>query len=168
MSNLVYLITSLPSLSFGHKAPVSTKGFMQDAKYQLSESEYNKLKALDIQRLNEAEDPGNLKRVMVLFEELEADKLEIRRAKRQSRTPNIFTIPVRAIEKNPLELEQYLMKTLWEELDSIDSMEQFTLTEVFVYKLKLQILERLDSFNTEKGIEIFDKVVYPVQEKIES
>jgi hypothetical protein len=141
--------------------------FMQDAQYQLSDNEYNKLEALDIKKLNEAQDFGNLKNAIVLFDELETDRLEIRSAKRQSRTPNIVTMPSRIIGKNPLEVEQYLMKALWDELDAIDTMEQFTITEVFIYKLKLQILCRLDSFNTEKGLEILDKVVYPAQENME-
>lgn len=167
MSNVVYLISSLPSLSFGHPAPVSLDEFMQDAGYQLSESEYKKLETLDIQHLNQLASDGKLKSLIELFEELELDKLEIRRAARESRTPAVFTIPTRVVEKNPLKLENYLMKALWDELDAIDSKEQFTLTEVFVYKLKLQILERLDSFNTEKGLGILDRVVYPSQEQMD-
>ncbi len=168
MSNVVYLITSLPSLTFGHPAPVTLESFMQDASLQLPGSEYKKLEALDIRQLSSAKDFGNLNSAVTLIEELEADKLEIRLAKKQLRTPNILTIPGKVMEKNPLELEEYLMKTLWDELDSIDAMEHFTITEVFVYKLKLQILERLDSFDKAKGLEILEKVVYPSQEKMEA
>ncbi|MFW6227575.1 MAG: DUF2764 family protein [Bacteroidota bacterium] len=168
MSNVVYLISSLPSLTYGQPAPISLESFMLQASFQLSESTFKKLENLDVRKLSRAKDYGNLSSAISLSEDIEADKLEIRSAKRQSRTPNIITLPDKIMEKNPLELEKYLMKILWDELDSIDDMEHFTATEVFVYKLKLQILERLDSFDKEKGLEILDKVVYPAIEKMEN
>jgi len=164
MSNVVYLITSLPSLTFGHQPPISLQEFMHDAQFQLSEKVYQKLEALDIQQLDTSEGTTNLQSAVERYMELETDKLEIRHAERESRTPNVINIPNRVMEKNPLELEKFFMKALWDELDSIDATEHFTMTEVFVYKLKLQILERLHSFNTEKGLEILDKVVNPPQE----
>jgi hypothetical protein len=146
---------------------MSLDEFMQDARYQLSESDFDQLEALDIQRLNYAGGMGNLKSAIDLFEDLETDKQEIRLAKKQSRKPNVLTLPQRADEKNPLELEKLFMKSLWDGLDSIEVMEHFTLTEVFTYKLKLQILERLNSFDTDKGLEILERVVHPSTENME-
>ncbi len=165
MSNVVYLISSLPSLTYGKPAPVSMDEFMRDAQNQLSDDDYDKLEALDIRRLDKNPETGKLKSVLELFDELQTDKFEIREAKKLGRSPNVLTISKKVLDQNPLEIEEYFMETLWDELHSVESTESFTLTEVFVYKLKLQILERLDSFNTEKGLEILEKVVNPPKEE---
>jgi hypothetical protein len=64
-------------------------------------------------------------------------------------------------DQNPLEREISIMKWQWEELTNIDFGENFSFTVVLVYKLKLQILHRLNSFNTEKGLGILESVVKP-------
>jgi hypothetical protein len=58
------------------------------------------------------------------------------------------------------------MQWQWEELDSIVSGKAFTLTEIMVYKLKLQILWRLDSFNSDKGAQVLASVVDPSKKQM--
>lgn len=168
MSNVVYLVSGLPSLSFGNRAPISLNEFMQDAKAQLSKADYSRLKSIDIKQLSKVKGMGRLKMVSELFEELETQKREFRLTRNQANTPDISTSHSYPLGKNPLELELYFMKQLWDMLDEVDVTEQFTITEVFVYKLKLQIQERLDSFNPIKGLEILNKVVQRTSEKMET
>jgi hypothetical protein len=167
MSNVVYLIAGLPSLTYGRPATVSLAEFTDVAREQLSESEYNQLELLDIRDLGKATQISGLKSVGELFGELQTDKFEIRKARQQERTPNVLNIPRKVLDQNPLEIEKHFMKALWDELDSIGSLQSFTLTEVFVYKLKLQILERMNTFNKEKGLGILEAVVNPSNESME-
>lgn len=167
MSNLVYLITSLPSLTFGQSPPISMDGFYNDAKEQLSSRNFNKLQEIDLQNIIEG-DRFNLKKFVDQLESLKEDLLEIRNAKKNDRTPAITSIPKTILDQNPLEREKSIMKWQWEQLTDIDAGEVFTITELFVYKLKLQILHRLNSFNATKGLEILESIVNPPKKMEES
>jgi hypothetical protein len=160
MSNVVYLISSLPSLTFGQSPPVSLDSFHSEAKEQLSSKKFIKLLKLDLKNINEAEN-GKLKKFAEVNEQVMADVLEIRNAKKNERSPAIETLPKTVLEQNPLEREKSILKWQWEQLNNIDTRETFTVTEVFVYKLKLQILHRLNSFSAVKGMEILESVVNP-------
>jgi len=61
-------------------------------------------------------------------------------------------------EGNPLDKEIKLMRTRWEFLDNLSVGRYFDLGALIIYYLKLQILERKDSFNKEKGREVFDQL----------
>ena len=162
MSNVVYLISSLPSLTFGQEPPILLDDFHSEAKAQLSSKNFNKLKALDLKNISKAES-GKLKIFIEVIEQLHTDLIEIRNAKSNDRSPVVTILPKTVQEQNPLEREKSIMKWQWEQLSNIDSGEAFTFIEVLVYKLKLQILHRLYSFDTEKGLEILKSVVEPSQ-----
>lgn len=159
MSNMVYLMTSLPSLTFGQVPPISIEEFKQDASKQLSGRHYRALEAVDIQLLEAKQ--GGVKSITSLLDDVQNDLLEVRNTKAYNRQPKLNRIPKNVIAGNPLEREQNMMKWQWEELDSIEAGKTFTLTEVLVYKLKLQILIRLHSFNEAKGAEVLASVVNP-------
>ncbi|MCY1723336.1 DUF2764 family protein [Prolixibacteraceae bacterium Z1-6] len=167
MSNLVYLMCSLPSLSFGQSPPISMEEFTSDAKSQLNRKSFAKLEAIDIQNMSLNSTKAELKKFSAMFTGLKEDISEIRHAKTQRRSPRISALPKTILAKNPFEREMDILKWQWEELDSIEAGKTFTLTEVLVYKLKLQILTRLDSFNTEKGSKILASVVNPAKKKEE-
>lgn len=160
MSNLVYLISSLPNLNFGQIPPMSLDSFHDDAKAQLSSKHFEELHKCDLKNIAET-DTKSLKTFNEIVSQLNADFKEIRKAKRNEQVPALAILSKNELEKNPLEREKGIMKMQWDELTGIDSSETFSFTELLVYKLKLQILHRLNSFNTEKGLEILDKVVEP-------
>jgi hypothetical protein len=160
MSNVVYLISSLPALTFGQSPPISLDTFHSEAEEQLSAKEYKTLRELDLKNNTEAA-TGKLKNFAELVEEQKADLLEIRNAKENERSPEIITVSKSLLKQNPLEREKSIMQWQWEALTDIDAVESFTITEVLVYKLKLQILHRLNSFSEEKGMEILKSVVEP-------
>jgi hypothetical protein len=161
---VVYLISSLPSLTFGQSPPVSLDCFHNEAKEQLSLKNFNKLLKLDLKNINDAES-GKLKKFAEVNEQIATDVLEIRNAKKSERSAAIETLPEYVLEQNPLEREKSIMKWQWEYLNNIDTVETFTVTEVFVYKLKLQILHRLSSFSAVKGMKILESVVNPPKKK---
>ncbi len=163
MSNVVYLMTSLPSLSFGQKPPISIDEFNRDAKSQLSARHFKVVESVDIQKMDTTK--GGLKNVTSFINDVQQDLSEIRKAKAQKRQPKLERLPKTVITGNPLVREEKIMQWQWEELDSIEAGKTFTLTEVLVYKLKLQIISRLHSFDKEKGAEVLASVVNPSKNK---
>jgi hypothetical protein len=160
MSNLVYLVSSLPSLTFGQTPPMSLDSFLSESKEQLSSTDFDALIKLDLKNFDETKGE-NLKQFRELLAQLNADILEVRNAKANQRTATIQTLSKTVFDQNPLEREISIMKWQWEELTNIDFGENFSFTVVLVYKLKLQILHRLNSFNSEKGLGILESVVKP-------
>lgn len=165
MSNLVYLMSSLPSLTFGQEPPIPMREFLCDAKDQLSEKHFKMLEAVDMQRPNKKNNNSGPKRIAEVMDEFSHDLSEIRKAKTLKRQPRFKQFPKTVLPEDPLEREKRIMQYQWEELESIESGKTFTLTEVVIYKLKLQILHRMYSFNRERGIEVFKSVVNPPKSK---
>ncbi|MCT4648333.1 MAG: DUF2764 domain-containing protein [Carboxylicivirga sp.] len=167
MSNLVYLMSSLPSLKFGEAPPITMEEFTNDAKDQLSAKHFKQLEPLDIFQSADSEGKVGLKSIGTMLGELQEDITEIRTAKAQRRTPNLARLPLAVVNANPLEREKLIMRWQWEELDTIQAGKMFSLTDVMVYKLRLQILNRLNSFDKERGSQVLASVVNPPKKKEE-
>jgi hypothetical protein len=152
-------MTSLPALSFGQEPPISMDEFIKDAKSQLSARHYKKLEGVDIHNLQAK--VGVKKNITNFIKDVKNDLIEARSAKSQNRQASFLRVPKRVLVGNPLQREENLLKWQWEELDTIEAGKTFTLTEVVVYKLKLQLLLRLNSFDKNKGAEVLASVVNP-------
>lgn len=161
MSNMVYLMTSLPSLTFGQKPPISMDEFNEDAKNQLSTRHFKKLALVDMQLLEAKK--GGIKSVAALVNDVKHDLNEVRNAKLQNRQAKFGRLPKAVFSGNPLKREEKILNWQWEELGTIEAGKTFTLTEVMVYKLKLQILLRLHSFDKDKGAKVLESVVNPTK-----
>jgi len=161
MSNLVYLSCSLPSLSYAQAPPLSLNEFYKDARNQMSARHFKILERTDIRLAEDKTKKGPVKSIARLITELQQDISELRSAREQSRKPEVLKLEKMPANLNPLEREKQIMQLQWEELDSILTGKAFTLTELMVYKLKLQILWRLDSFNDAKGAQVLASVVDP-------
>jgi len=123
MSNLVYLMCSLPSLSFDQAPPITMEEFTQDAKNQLSAKHFKKLEPVDIYKSTDSEGKVGLKSISVMLGEMQKDISEIRAAKTQKRTPGLQRLPQAIINANPLEREKLIMRWQWEELDTIQGLQ---------------------------------------------
>lgn len=151
-------MTSLPSLSFGQKPPVTIDEFNDEARKQLSEKHFKTLESIEIRNLNSE---VGVKSISSLLNNVKEDLSEVREAKAQNRQAKPEHMPQAALKGNPLEREMNMMRWQWEKLQDIEAGKTFTLTEVLVYKLKLQILERLNSFDQNKGAKVLASVVNP-------
>jgi hypothetical protein len=69
-------------------------------------------------------------------------------------------------EYSPLRAEHHLMELQWRILEDLQTGHQFDLDFLFIYSLKLQLLERKATFNFESGKRIFESIIYG-SEKIE-
>ena len=163
MSNVVYLMTSLPSLTFGQAPPISMEEFQYDAENQLSARHFKTLESVDMQLMN-ASGKG-MKKIAALLSGVQNDLSEARSAKLQNRQPGLGIMPKAVLAGNPLQREQNILRWQWEELDSIEAGKTFTMTEVLVYKLKLQILQRMHLFDDTKGAEVLASVINPSKKR---
>lgn len=159
MISEVYLLSSLPSLSFGNKPPITLEEFEHTAKMELPEKDIAVLDEVSI-RLDECGAGSVLStKVCSILRELQEDISMIRRSKNENQDPKTNLLPGSVLVENPLNSEIIAMKWLWEQIEEIESGRTFTMHEVVAYKLKLQILQRLYSFNKEKGKAILDSLL---------
>ncbi len=158
MANLVYLISSLPTLTFGQPPPISLSDFHREAEEQLSSGDFRKLANLDLRHITETES-GVLKRFVEMSKQVQEDIVKIRRSRTAGGTPDITTLPKAILEKNPLQQERSIMEWQWEQLSNIEWGETFRFEQLLCYKLKLQILERKSSFKATRGLKIYESVI---------
>lgn len=161
----VYLTCSLPTLYYNQMAPITLSEFYEEASSQLSEKNFEKLKNTDLQNLNERSLQARMNSFCELVKALKADVAEIRKVRSKGQLPNVHTLPKSFADKNPLEREKLLLKLQWDALTDLEFGETFSLTGVFIYKLKLQILERCTSFDAKKGRLVLESIVNPAKEK---
>ena len=159
MLSAVYLISSLPTLYFGKKPPISMDEFMHDVSVQLSKKNMAKVEKINIQSLSEYADNNKLNSIVTLQGDIKHDVELFRQAKKDNNATKPESSLKTILDSNPLEREKLVLKLQWDELSSIEFGESFTLTEIMIYKLKLQILERLYSFNAEKGQPVYESAM---------
>jgi hypothetical protein len=161
----VYLTCSLPSLDYHQIAPLTLAEFYEEAKAQLSDRNFEKLKNTDLKDVNGLNLHARMNSFWDLENGIKADIAEIRKVARNGQVPNVQTLPKSFASKNPLEREKLLLKIQWDALTDLEFGETFSLTGILVYKLKLQILERLASFDAKKGKQVLASIVNPAKEK---
>jgi hypothetical protein len=163
MSNLVYLMCSLPSLSYGEAPPITMDEFLNEAQSQLSKKSFQKLGQFSLQEVNAGSGKGKLKKFTKLIEDLQNDLSELRAAKWQKRTPELINLSQSIMELDPYERELAIIRWEWDELTAMEVGANFTMTELIVYKLKLELVHRIYSFNENSGAKVLDSVVNPTQ-----
>ena len=159
MLNEVYLMSSLPALSFGQAPPISLEEFRDMAKSELSARSFEALEHMNMRGMDSQGRKAKLKSVNMMLEALLKDVSEIRNSRVENRQAIPGILPGSVLEANPLDREKQIMQWQWETLDSIVAGETFTLSEVIVYKLKLQLLFRMHSFSKERGNRMLDSLV---------
>lgn len=165
MVDAVYLISSLPTLTCGCVPPISEEEFMHDVAMQLSKNAINMVNCADIKTTNWESLVGKLSSFVDLMSDLQKDKAAIRTAKKQKQAPKVGTLPKTVVNENPLDREKSIMQMQWDELTSLEAGDPFSFNHVLIYKLKLQLIQRLHSFDSQKGAAIFASVVNPQKEK---
>jgi len=161
MLNEVYLISSLPALSYGKTPPISLEEFRGMAKNELSSRSFKVLDQVSIRAVDSKVRKSKVKSVFNMQLALLEDISEIRKSRTENRKAIPGHLPGSLLEVNPLDREMQIMQWQWEKLDAIATGKSFTLAEVIVYKLKLQLLFRMNSFSIKRGEAVLDSVVNP-------
>ena len=153
-----YLVASLPYLEFDKPPLITKEQFLSESGKWLTRSDYRKLSGIDIHDpYKQAGDPAVISKWKSFDRELREELAEIRKEFRKSDSRG-ETASFKDVfgQANPLFMEKKLERKKWDFLEGIEADYHFDINELVIYFLKLQILERLASFDKEKGKEKFE------------
>lgn len=159
MDKYYYLIAQLPLLKFKEQSYLDKNSFLEEAKKWLVEKDFEKLQAANIDDLAQnGKTPFSRK-----YKEFELNLRKELAAYRESKKNRQEYQPRRILEKkllegNPLEVESKLFYYRWQQIEEFSQEHVFDLEAVIAYFLKLQIEEKILSFDKEKGTEKFDSL----------
>jgi hypothetical protein len=153
-----YLVASLPRLEFDKRPPISREEFLSESEKWLDEAGYRMLASVDIKdRSPKSSGRGALEEWRAYDAALRDGLASVRKARKEGqreKTPAAFKEIFE--EGTPLLMEKRLERMRWDFLDEEEFGRHFDLDSLVIYNLKLQILERLSSFDKEKGKEVFE------------
>ncbi|MCF7873470.1 MAG: DUF2764 domain-containing protein [Candidatus Omnitrophica bacterium] len=159
MDKYYYLIAQLPLLKFREQNYLDKNSFLEEAKKWLTKEDFIKLQEAD---LDDLEKKGK-NRFLQEYKEFELSLRKELAAYRQSKKskqeygPRLI-LEKKLLEGNPLEVENKLFFYRWQELSERSKEYVFNLEAVIAYFLKLQILEKVLSFDKKEGTKKFDSL----------
>ncbi|MBW1997658.1 MAG: DUF2764 family protein [Deltaproteobacteria bacterium] len=173
MAEYYYVLSSMPYLKFPESPLLSHEEFVESCALWVSSEEYGQLRLglLDIDRIPPDVVSNAFLRRWVSFENTLRNELVKWRAKNLGLVEEKYIrerpgLELGVIEEvhdalqagSPYEKEIALLEIRWDFLSHMETGHYFDLTALIIYGLKLQILERIEGFNDEKGREILEKI----------
>ena len=159
MDKYYYLTASLPLLKFTEAPLITREDFTAEAEKWLSGEDFFILSKVDINNFFQDYKDRPLLKQYKEFEYSTRDELALFRTARRQNIEYKMRKDLSGIiqeDINPLEIERKLLLLRWNFLEEQEIGHCFDLDFLIIYYLKLQRLERLASFNKEKGKEIFE------------
>lgn len=155
MDKYYYFVSQLPLLIFGEKAYVGSENFLVEAQKWLSDKDLSAVLKVSI---NDFYTKGDDNKTLKKYKDFERSLREEIASFRSKGNQEIGFSNLNLREGTPLETEQRLLLLRWKFIEGLEEGHFFDLDILILYFLKLQVLERLLSFNKEKGIVRFDKL----------
>ena len=155
MDRYYYLAATLPFLKFNEKTYLNRKGFLEEASKWLSASDFNILCKVDLDDFYFKRDDCAIVKEYKGFEKALREEIAATRKKQEKETAREF-LKSYLLEGSPLDIEKKLLRFRWDFIDEKEQDNYFNLEFLIMYFLKLQILERLFTFDKDKGTVAFD------------
>ena len=165
-----YFISTLPSLSFNEKPPVSSDAFLESASEWLPPADWQALKSAASGFSAPAK--NKTAKLWKEHEEILRNLLAMDRAQllKKDQSPfinkaNRADSAIRSVvqeaikSETPANAEEIIDKLRWNFLDEISAAHSFDFNIALAYLLKLKILERRANFDEETGKETLDKSI---------
>ena len=163
--NYYYFVATLPSISYGDKPPISSEDFREQCKGLLNPDDVEFLKYCyyDPKLAVETVQPTGsdfIDLLMLRERVLVLNLAFIRAAKLKRPSPEDPPHDVPRAEargktafemEDPLEATIYIDEGRWGALEDMTGLNLFGVNNIFAYLLKLQLLERRQLFEAEKG-----------------
>ena len=187
MGDYTYLVAQLPYLVYGQNPPMSSAAFKEYAKPMLEDEDAKLLDKITLDPTPAAGDQAVAEKTGCEFiDSWNAWELALRLnlARRRSikikrdAAPEPPPFPQDAVAaagravgiESPLEGEIALDKSRWSAIESFQGYDYFNRNVVFAFLLKLLLLERRHSFNTEEGFteykSLYASILEDVQESV--
>ena len=170
MAEYYYLVTSLPFLRYKEPPALCYKDFIDSCAFWMNKKGLHQVKRarIDIENINIEEITNPLLSSWMVFEHSLRNELVRSRAQNVEvqaenylRT-HIDSDPIVANhvreavkDPSPYKAETALIELRWDFLTNNEVGHYFDETSIIIYGLKLQLLERLSMFETEKGQKVF-------------
>ncbi|MFH1202003.1 MAG: DUF2764 family protein [Candidatus Omnitrophota bacterium] len=168
MDRYYYLASSLPLLQFGKRPHIDREYFLNQAQKWVGARDFAILCQADINEFSDKKKSTGLLREYDNFERLLREELKFIRARRGQDIDytSLRQVSASVLEGTPLEVERKLLFLRWQFIEEKELGHYFDLEFLGLYFLKLQILERLFSFDKQKGEAAFDRLteVSPVRD----
>lgn len=157
MAGYYYLVSQLPYLEFGEEPPIEVGGMLDEAEKWLSGGKLAVLSSVD---LFDTEIYGNEPQVLKKYKRYERKLRQELVAWREARDegtehkPTLFGIDLLK-DDTPLDVETNLYRLRWNYIGELEIGLHFQFPVIVLYSLKLQILQKLDTFDKEAGMKKF-------------
>lgn len=155
MDRYYYFVSQLPLLIFGEKPYVGSGNFLAEAQKWLSGKDLSMMLKVSI---NDFYTKGDDNKALKKYKDFERNLREEIASFRSKENQEIGFSNLNLREGTPLETEQRLLLLRWKFIEGLEEGHFFDLDILILYFLKLQVLERLLSFDKEKGMARFDKL----------
>lgn len=165
-----YLISSLPQLKIGEKAPFSSEQFLGQCQGYLTEEELSHLSEISeipsLKPCNMAEKSWvaweTYLRNILLEHRAIAKKVDSENWLKE--TIDVFPGDRKQIEEllsnaNPAIREKGLDSLRWKQLDNCGVRHPFDLSALIIYRIKLLIVEKWEKCNQKNGLKYLDQLV---------
>lgn len=155
MDKYIYFVSQLPALLFDQEPLITVENFLVEAEKWLSGKDLSILSDVSLTGIGLRDDDPDVLRLYKITESEFLDELVRWRKTRESDQeykPRTFSVAALK-EGTPLDAERRLLLWKWDLLDRHEHEHHFDLEFLIIYFLKLQILHRLVSFNTELGLQ---------------
>jgi len=172
MASYHYLVASLPELRADGDMPLTYEEFLNLCQSNVSDETYERLANLT---LNSTEGP--LVKEWSDFYGMLTKELNYQRSMNLGKSYSsaydkdgiIAQVASSALAaKNPLEAERILLEYEFENLDSLVGLHMFDDHVLYGYALKLKLLERLTTFEQDKGKAEFQTLFDGIQQQVYS
>ena len=172
MASYYYLMASLPELRADGDMPLTYEEFLTCCQSNVSEEDFERLKHLS---LDSKEGPlvaewaafyGMLTKEVNYQRSMNLGKSYSSAYDKDGLSAQVASAALGA--KNPLEAERILLEYEFENLDSLVGLHMFDDHVLFGYAIKLKLLERITSFEQEKGNAEFQSLLSGIQESVYS
>lgn len=167
MREYYYLVSSLPMLEFGAKAPLSYEDFLSVCRQELDPSDMKIMERTTIEPSEDIEDSLSTLREWKRFETFLRNELVFHRASKRSKDPYRYTRSEdcrspfltpsahwAVNQDSPFEAERFLDQLRWEKIEELSKGHYFDIDYLVSYSLKLQILGRWQTINSSNGMHL--------------
>jgi len=163
--NYYYFVATLPSITYGEKPPLSSKDFTEQCINLLHPEDAALLKYCrydPVMAVETTEPTGSdfIDLLMMRERVLALNLAFVRAAKLKRPSPEDPPHDIPRAEArgktafemdDPLEATIYIDQGRWGALDEMVGLDLFGVNNIFAYLLKLQLMERRELFETERG-----------------
>jgi len=159
-----YLVSSLPYLRFKGEPPITRSDFLDECNKWLSPEDMRTLLSVDLSAdLSSHEESSGDTELLKEWENfdlrLKEELARFRAARRKGEDYKVAEWLKSVVDQEtPLLMEETLEKFRWNFIEDKSAEYFFDINWLVLYFLHLQILERLDVFDKDKGREYFHKL----------